>query len=144
MGSRMAAVQNEGAWNNYGKGLSIWDAFSRRPGKIRGGGRPALACDFYHRYKDDILLAKALGFSVFRFSISWPRILPEGIGRVNKDGVAFYHRVIDECLKLGLTPYVTLYHWDLPMALEGRWLDQPPDAEMVYPLRQLLRRGIWR
>src|SRR5580692_3772775 len=80
-GVAIAAVQNEGAWNNYGKGLSIWDTFSRRPGKIKGGGRPALASYFYHRYKDDILLAKALGFSVFRLSISWPRILPEGIGR---------------------------------------------------------------
>jgi beta-glucosidase len=84
---------------------------------------PTIACDFYHRYKDDILLAKALGFSVFRFSISWARILPEGMGRVNKEGIAFYHRVIDECHKLGLTPYVTMYHWDLPVALEkeGGW-----------------------
>jgi beta-glucosidase len=122
-GVAMAAVQNEGAWNSYGKGPSIWDSFSRRQGKIKGGGKPAIACDFYHRYKDDILLAKALGFSVFRFSLSWARILPEGIGRVNKEGVAFYHRVIDECLKLGLKPYVTLYHWDLPVTLEkeGGW-----------------------
>jgi beta-glucosidase len=119
----MAAAQNEGAWNSYGKAPSIWDNFSRRQGKIKGGGRPTIACDFYHRYKDDILLAKALGFTVFRFSLSWARILPEGIGRVNKEGVAFYHRVIDECLKLGLTPYVTLYHWDLPVTLEkeGGW-----------------------
>ena len=119
----MAATQNEGAWNSYGKGPSIWDAFSRRQGKIRGGGKPTMACDFYHRYKDDILLAKALGFSVFRFSLSWARILPEGIGRVNKEGIAFYHKVIEECLKLGMTPYVTLYHWDLPVTLEkeGGW-----------------------
>ena len=122
-GVAMAAVQNEGAWSSYGKGISIWDAFSRRQGKIKGGGRPTIACDFYHRYKDDILLAKALGFSVFRFSISWARVLPEGMGRVNKEGIAFYHRVIDECHKLGLTPYVTMYHWDLPIALEkeGGW-----------------------
>ena len=119
----MAAAQNEGAANTYGKGLSIWDNFSRRQGKIKGGGKPTVACDFYHRYKDDLLLVKALGFTVFRFSISWPRILPEGIGRVNKEGIAFYHRVIDECLRLGLIPYVTLYHWDLPAALEkeGGW-----------------------
>jgi beta-glucosidase len=125
-GVAMAAVQNEGAWNSYGKGPSIWDAFSRRQGKIKGGGRPTIACDFYHRYKDDILLVKALGFSVFRFSISWARILPEGAGRVNKEGIAFYHRVIDECLKLGLTPYITLYHWDMPVALEkeGGWTSQ--------------------
>jgi beta-glucosidase len=122
-GVAMAAVQNEGAWNSYGKGPSIWDAFSRRQGKIKGGGKPTIACDFYHRYKDDILLAKALGFSVFRFSLSWARILPEGTGRVNKEGIAFYHKVIEECLKLGMTPYVTLYHWDLPVALEkeGGW-----------------------
>lgn len=122
-GIAMAAVQNEGAWNTYGKGPSIWDAFSRRQGKIKGGGKPILACDFYHRYKDDILLAKALGFKVFRFSISWARILPEGMGRVNKEGIAFYHRVIDEILSLGMIPYVTLYHWDLPVALEkeGGW-----------------------
>lgn len=122
-GVAMAAVQNEGAYNSYGKGLSIWDTFSRRQGKIKGAGKPTVACDFYHRYKDDLLLTKALGFNVFRFSISWPRILPEGIGRVNKEGIAFYHRVIDECLKLGLTPYITLYHWDLPAALEkeGGW-----------------------
>jgi beta-glucosidase len=122
-GVAMAAVQNEGAWNSYGKGPSIWDAFSRRQGKIKGGGRPMVACDFYHRYKDDLLLAKALGFSVFRFSLSWARILPEGVGRVNKEGLLYYHRVIEECHKLGLIPYVTLYHWDLPMALEkeGGW-----------------------
>jgi beta-glucosidase len=122
-GVAMAAVQNEGAWNSYGKGPSIWDAFSRRQGKIKGGGKPIIACDFYHRYKDDILLAKALGFTVFRFSLSWARILPEGTGRVNKEGIAFYHKVIEECLKLGMTPYVTLYHWDLPVALEkeGGW-----------------------
>jgi beta-glucosidase len=122
-GVAVAAVQNEGAYSSYGKGLSIWDNFSRRQGKIKSGHKPAIACDFYHRYKDDLLLAKALGFTVFRFSISWPRILPEGIGRVNKEGIAFYHRVIDECLKLGLIPYVTLYHWDLPAALEkeGGW-----------------------
>jgi beta-glucosidase len=122
-GTAMAAVQNEGAYNMYGKGPSIWDNFSRRQGKIKGSHKPAIACDFYHRFKDDLLLAKALGFKVFRFSISWPRILPEGTGRVNKEGIAFYHRVIDECLKLDLVPYVTLYHWDLPAALEkeGGW-----------------------
>jgi beta-glucosidase len=122
-GVAIAAAQNEGAYNDYGKGLSIWDSFSRWQDRIRGGHKPYVACDFYHRYKDDLLLVKALGFSVFRFSISWPRILPEGTGKVNKEGIAFYHRVIDECLKLGLTPFVTLYHWDLPLELEkeGGW-----------------------
>ena len=119
----MAAAQNEGAYNIDGRGLSIWDSFARRQGKIIGAGKPYEACDFYHRYKDDLLLVKALGFRVFRFSISWSRILPEGTGRINKEGIAFYHKIIDECLLLGLIPYVTLYHWDLPHALEkeGGW-----------------------
>jgi beta-glucosidase len=122
-GVAMAAQQNEGAYQEDGRGLSIWDVFSRRQGKIKGGGKPYEACDFYHRYKDDLVLVKALGFSVFRFSISWSRILPEGTGRVNKEGIAFYHRLIDECLLLELTPYITLYHWDLPNALQknGGW-----------------------
>ncbi len=122
-GVAMAAAQNEGAYNSDGKGLSIWDVFAKRNGKIKNGHNPYLACDFYHRYKDDLLLAKALGFKVFRFSISWPRILPDGIGKVNKEGILFYHRLIDECLKLDLIPFVTLYHWDLPAALqkEGGW-----------------------
>ena len=122
-GVAIAAAQNEGAHNNYGKGPSIWDTFSRWQDRIRGGDKPYTACDFYHRYKDDLLLVKALGFTAFRFSISWPRIFPEGTGKVNKEGVAFYHRVIDECYQLGLIPFVTLYHWDLPASLqkEGGW-----------------------
>jgi beta-glucosidase len=122
-GVAIAAVQNEGAHNAYGKGVSIWDEYVKKARKIKGSHNPFEACDFYHRYKNDLLLVKALGFTVFRFSISWPRILPDGIGRINKEGIAFYHRVIDECLKLGLVPYITLYHWDLPAALEkeGGW-----------------------
>jgi beta-glucosidase len=122
-GVAIAAAQNEGAYNTGGRGLSIWDTFARRQGKIKGGAKPYEACDFYHRYKDDLLLTKALGFTVFRFSLSWSRIFPDGTGRPNKEGVAFYHRVIDECLLLGLIPFVTLYHWDLPQALqkEGGW-----------------------
>lgn len=119
----IAAAQNEGAAKTGGRGPSIWDDFSRKAGKIKSGHQPTVACDFYHRYKDDLLLVKALGFDVFRFSISWSRILPEGTGKVNAEGVLFYHQVIDECLQLGLIPYVTLYHWDLPSALEkeGGW-----------------------
>lgn len=118
-----AAAQNEGAVLTDGRTASIWDNFSRKPGKISGGARPTLACDFYHRYKEDLLLVKALGFRVFRFSISWSRVLPEGTGRINKEGINFYNNVIDECLKLGLLPFVTLYHWDLPQVLEkdGGW-----------------------
>lgn len=122
-GVAISALQNEGANTADGRGLSIWEVFARRQGKIKGGDKPYPGCDFYYRYKDDLLLVKALGFKVFRFSISWSRILPEGMGRVNKEGIAFYHKVIDECLKLGLTPYITLYHWDLPHELEkdGGW-----------------------
>jgi len=122
-GAGISAPQNEGAALEDGRGLSVWDVFSRRVAAIRGGAKPTVASDFYHRYKDDLLLTKALGFSAFRFSISWSRILPAGTGKVNQAGLKFYHAVIDECLLLGLTPIVTLYHWDLPQALqkEGGW-----------------------
>jgi beta-glucosidase len=122
-GTAIAAAQNEGAWNIDGRGPSIWDAFARKHGKIKGGARPTHNTGFYYHYKQDLLLAKALGFNSFRFSISWSRIFPNGGGRPNKEGVAFYHQLIEECLKLHLTPLVTLYHWDLPQALEkeGGW-----------------------
>ncbi len=122
-GVAIAAAQNEGAWNKDGRGPSIWDTFAKRSGKIKGAARPTETCDFYHRYKDDLLLTKALGFKVFRFSFSWSRLFPEGTGKANKEGVLFYHRIIDECLQLGLIPFVTLYHWDLPQVLqnEGGW-----------------------
>ena len=122
-GVATAAAQIEGAYTAGGRGLSIWDTYSKRQGKIKNGHTPYHACDFYHRHKDDLLLVKALGFKVFRFSISWSRIFPEGKGKINKEGVAFYHKIIDECLRLDLIPFVTLYHWDLPYALEkeGGW-----------------------
>jgi beta-glucosidase len=122
-GVAIAAAQNEGAYNKDGRGPSIWDLFSKRPGKIKDGQNSLHSCDFYHRYKDDLLLVKGLGFRVFRFSISWSRILPEGTGKINKEGLLFYHRLIDECLNLNLIPFVTLYHWDLPASLqkEGGW-----------------------
>jgi len=122
-GVTIAAAQNEGAPAAGGRGPSVWDQFAQRKGKIKDGSRPSVACDFYHRYQDDLLLVKALGFTVFRFSISWSRILPDGMGKINPEGIAYYHRVIDECLKLGLVPFITLYHWDLPYALEkeGGW-----------------------
>lgn len=122
-GVAMAAAQNEGAWNEDGRGPSIWDVFARRQGKIKGKGKPYVAADFYHRFKDDLLLVKALGFNTFRFSISWSRIMPDGVGKVNQAGLNFYHQLIDECLKQDITPFITLYHWDLPQALEqkGGW-----------------------
>lgn len=122
-GVATAAAQIEGAANAYGKGPSIWDTFSKKPGKIRKGHHPGEACNFYHRYKEDIALVKTLGFKVFRFSIAWTRIFPLGFGELNQEGVTFYHNVIDECLNQNLIPMITLYHWDLPEALskEGGW-----------------------
>ncbi|RAJ87650.1 beta-glucosidase [Chitinophaga dinghuensis] len=122
-GVTISAFQNEGAFLEDGKGPSIWDTFSARKGKIKDRSHAQIATDFYNRFLQDILLAKILGFSVFRFSIAWSRILPTGTGEVNPAGIAFYHRVIDACLEVGLEPYVTLYHWDLPQALEqkGGW-----------------------
>lgn len=119
-GITISAFQNEGACAADGRGPSIWDTFTGRRGKIRDKSNAAVACDFYNRYLQDILLAKLLGFNVFRFSISWSRILPNGTGAVNQAGIDFYHRVIDACLEAGLEPYVTLYHWDLPQAIENK------------------------
>lgn len=122
-GVATAAAQIEGASNQYGKGPSIWDSFSSRSGKIKKGNKLDVACDFYHRYQEDIALIKLLGFKVFRFSIAWSRILPNGTGAINPEGIRFYHNVIDECLENGIIPYITLYHWDLPQTLEneGGW-----------------------
>jgi len=122
-GIATAAAQIEGAANSNGKGLSIWDTFAKRNGKVKKGHHPAIACNFYHQYKADISLIKQLGFKVFRFSIAWSRILPLGKGLVNQEGIKFYHDVIDECLQNNIVPYVTLYHWDLPEELskKGGW-----------------------
>jgi beta-glucosidase len=119
-GVAMASFQNEGAWNLDGKGESIWDKFSRKKYKIKDRQNAENACDFYHRFEEDILIAKSLNFNSFRFSISWSRILPDGIGKINPAGLEFYHQVIDCCLENGLEPFVTLYHWDLPQVLEDR------------------------
>lgn len=126
-GVAVSAYQIEGGWNADGKGPSIWDAFVRRPGKIHRRETGDIACDFYHRYLEDIQLLRELHIPAFRFSISWPRLLPEGRGKVNPAGIAFYHQVIDACLAAGIEPWVTLYHWDLPLALEegyGGWTNR--------------------
>jgi beta-glucosidase len=119
-GVALASFQNEGAWNLDGKGESIWDKFSRKKYKIKDRQNAEIACDFYNRFEEDILIAKSLNFNTFRFSISWSRILPDGIGKVNTAGLEFYHQVIDCCLENGLEPFITLYHWDLPQVLEDR------------------------
>lgn len=125
-GVTIAAAQNEGAYNVDGRGLSIWDSFAQRNRKIKDKSNPELACDFYNRYKEDIDLVKALGFDSFRFSIAWSRILPDGKSTVNNKGIDFYNRLIDYCLEIGIRPWVMLYHWDLPQALEdkGGWVNR--------------------
>ncbi len=125
-GVATAAYQIEGAWNEDGKGASVWDTFSHKKGKIKNGENGDTACDFYHRYAKDIGLVKEMGFRVKRFSLSWSRIMPEGTGTINTKGVDFYHKVIEECLVQGIEPWITLYHWDLPQALEdkGGWTNR--------------------
>jgi beta-glucosidase len=122
-GAATAAYQIEGAANEDGRGESVWDRFCATPGKVRNGDSGAVACDFYHRYPGDIALMRELGLDAFRFSIAWPRILPDGRGRVNEAGLDFYDRLVDELLASGITPFPTLFHWDTPQALEdaGGW-----------------------
>lgn len=122
-GVATAAYQIEGAWNEDGKGESIWDRFSHTVGKVKGGETGDVACDSYHRYKEDIELAKRMNLNSYRFSISWPRIQPTGSGKPNPKGVDYYKRLTDALLEAKIRPLVTLYHWDLPQALEdaGGW-----------------------
>jgi beta-glucosidase len=122
-GAATASYQIEGAVGEDGRGESIWDRFCATPGKVRNGDSGAIACDFYRRYPQDVALMRELGIDAFRFSVAWPRILPEGRGRVNDAGLDFYDRLLDELLANGIEPFPTLYHWDLPQALEdeGGW-----------------------
>jgi beta-glucosidase len=125
-GVSTAAFQIEGCHDADGKGLSIWDIFTAQKGKIKGGQNARTACDFYHLYKADIALIRSLNIPDFRFSISWPRLMPSGTGEVNQRGIDYYNRVIDCLLECGIEPWVTLYHWDLPYALElkGGWTNR--------------------
>lgn len=125
-GVSTAALQIEGSTDADGKGESIWDAFSSKKGKILNGDHHAVACDFYNCYEQDIDLVKQLNIPNFRFSIAWSRIYPQGTGVVNQAGIDHYNRVIDYCLKLGIEPWVTIYHWDLPQTLEqqGGWTNR--------------------
>ena len=119
-GAATAAYQIEGAVDEGGRGESIWDRFSAVPGNVRNGDNGAVACDTYHRYREDVQLIRELGLDAFRFSIAWPRVIPEGRGRPNPAGLDFYDRLVDELLRNEIEPYATLYHWDLPQALEDR------------------------
>lgn len=122
-GAATASYQIEGAWNDNGKGESIWDRFSHTPGKVENGDTGDIACDHYHRWQEDIVLMKEIGLKAYRFSIAWPRIFPSGRGEVNQAGIDFYSQLVDALLEAGIEPFVTLYHWDLPQALqdEGGW-----------------------
>lgn len=125
-GAATSAYQIEGAAAEDGRGPSIWDIFCRRPGAILQDGSGAIACDHYHHSREDVMLMKELGLQAYRFSISWPRVLPGGTGPVNTAGLDFYDRLVDQLLDAGITPWVTLYHWDYPLALheQGGWLHQ--------------------
>jgi beta-glucosidase len=122
-GAATSAYQIEGAWNEDGKGESIWDRFAHTPGTIEDGTTGDVACDHVHRMHEDVGLMADLGLDAYRFSISWPRVLPTGIGTVNEAGWAFYDRLVDALLEKGIEPFPTLYHWDLPQAIQdaGGW-----------------------
>jgi beta-glucosidase len=119
-GMASAAYQVEGAWNADGKGESNWDHFAHTVGKIKGGANGDVACDQYHRYKEDVAILKRLNQKSYRFSTSWSRVQPSGTGAVNQKGIDYYSRLVDALLEAGIRPFCTIYHWDLPQALEER------------------------
>ncbi len=125
-GTATAAYQIEGAWNKDGKGESIWDRFCHQDGNILNGDTGDIACDHYHRWEQDLDLLKQFDIKNYRFSIAWTRILPDGIGEINQAGVDFYNILIDGMIDRGITPWVTMYHWDLPQALQdkGGWTNR--------------------
>lgn len=131
-GAATAAYQIEGAATEDGRRPSIWDTFSRTPGKVEGGDTGDVACDHYHRTASDVSLMRELGLNAYRFSIAWPRIVPEGAGAVNAAGLDFYSRLVDELLAFGIEPVPTLYHWDLPQALEDRGGWTNPDTARAF------------
>jgi beta-glucosidase len=119
-GVATSSYQIEGAWNEDGKGPSIWDTFAHTPGNIHNDDTGDVANDHYHRYQEDVALLKDIGATAYRFSIAWPRIFPEGTGQPNPKGLDFYRRLVDELLGAGIEPFATLYHWDLPQTLQDR------------------------
>ena len=125
-GVSSAAYQIEGAYQKNGKGISIWDDFVKQKGKIINNAHANVSCDFYHNYTQDLTLMRSMNIRNYRFSLSWSRIFPSGTGQINKEGVDFYNRILDFCLELEITPWITLYHWDLPLNLEqkGGWTNR--------------------
>ncbi|MBM7118088.1 GH1 family beta-glucosidase [Archangium primigenium] len=142
-GTATSSYQIEGAAQEDGRGESIWDRFSKTPGKVEDGTNGDVACDHYHRYRDDVALMKRLGMQAYRFSVAWPRVLPTGRGRVNPAGLDFYKRLVDALLEAGIEPFVTLYHWDLPQVLqdEGGWT-QRSTAEAFTEYADVVARAL--
>lgn len=124
-GAAAASYQIEGAAFEEGKGLSVWDVFTRKEGAIKNNDNGDIACNHYHRYKEDVQIMKEIGLKAYRLSISWPRVIPDGKGRKNEKGLDFYDRLVDELLANGIEPYITLFHWDYPFELykQGGWLN---------------------
>jgi beta-glucosidase len=141
-GCATSAYQIEGAWDADGKGPSIWDEFSHRAGVIRDGTNGDVACDHYHRFHADLDFLNSLAVGAYRFSVSWPRIVPDGTGEVNEKGLDFYDRLVDGVLERGIEPFVTLFHWDLPLALErkGGWLNRRTAYRFVDYSEHVVRR----
>ena len=121
-----SSYQIEGAANEDGRGPSIWDTYSHQPGRIANGDTGDVACDHYHRYREDVGLMRELGIKAYRFSVSWPRVMPAGRGAANEAGLSFYDRLIDALIAAGIEPWLCLYHWDLPQGLEdlGGWTNR--------------------
>ena len=138
-GAATSAYQIEGAAKEDGKGEHIWDVYTKEPGKIYGGHNGDVACDHYHRYKEDVQIMKQIGLKGYRFSIDWSRVLPEGTGKANEKGIAFYNNLIDELLANDIEPYITMYHWELPYELykRGGWMN-PQIAEWFGAYAKLL------
>ncbi len=125
-GVSTSSYQIEGAAREGGRGESIWDPFCRQQGRIANGDTGDVACDHYHRYREDVALMRQLGVGAYRFSVAWPRVLPAGRGQANETGLEFYDRLVDSLLAVGIEPWVCLYHWDLPQALQeaGGWVNR--------------------
>src|SRR5258708_17465537 len=146
-GGATASYQIDGVGHEDGRGLSIWDQFASIPGKVYQGENGDIAADHYHRVPEDVALMAELGLNAYRFSIAWPRILPQGTGTPNTRGLDFYDRLVDSLLAQGITPFVTLYHWDLPLALheKGGWLNRETAFAFAHyadaPARRLGHRG---
>jgi beta-glucosidase len=131
-GVATSAFQIEGAVKEDGRGASIWDTYAHTPGKIRNGDNADVANDHYHRYKDDVRLMQGMGVKAYRFSVAWPRIFPEGIGQPNAAGLDFYRRLVEALLEAGIEPFPTLYHWDLPQALQDKGGWQSRDTSKAF------------